>query len=187
MDRDKAIVKFLLEWHKENRRTFPWRETRDPYRVLVAEFFLQRTPANRIASIFPKFIKEYSSPERLYRLWIIRALNNTNGKIPDSYDSLILLPGVGEYTASAILCFGFGRDTSIVDVNVVRVLSRIYGIDSSRTGNVLIKELATRLIPKGRAVEFNESLIDFAMQICKKIPTCSSCSLRTVCNYVKIN
>ena len=207
MDRGKTIVSSLLKWHKENRRTFPWREDRNPYRVLVAEFFLQRTPANRVAVFFPKFVKEFSSPEELARAnpvnleetyrslglkkrisWLVKSMrvvcDRFGGKIPDEFETLTSLPGVGEYTASAVLCFGFGRPVPIVDANIVRVLTRIFGLpDVHRTGSVTIKKIALKLLPTDRVVAYNEALLDLAALICKKRPLCNCCPLNYLCAY----
>ncbi|OYT43785.1 hypothetical protein B6U84_05565 [Candidatus Bathyarchaeota archaeon ex4484_40] len=115
MNRDEAIVSSLLEWHRRNRRTFPWREKRDPYIVLVAEFFLQRTPASRVASFLPKFLQKFPSPEKLAYAdpsyleelshtlglkkrisWLIETMkivcNKYDGKIPDTFENLISVP-----------------------------------------------------------------------------------------------
>jgi len=207
MDRDEAIVSSLLEWHRRNRRTFPWREVRDPYRVLVAEFFLQRTPANRVASFLPKFLQQFPSPEKLARAdpsyleefshllglkkrmsWLVESMKivcqKYGGKIPDTFEDLISLPGVGEYTASALLCFGFGHDVPIVDANVVRVLTRIFNLkEKRRMDSIILKKIARRLVPENRALEYNEALLDFAASICKKHPSCGKCPLVRLCDY----
>jgi len=207
LNREKAAVESLLEWHHKNRRVFPWRVKRDPYRVLVAEFFLQRTPANRVAAFLPSFLTEFPSPEKLananpsylwetfHRLglkkrmsWLVQATKTIcqkyGGKIPDTMGELMSLTGVGEYTASAVLCFGFGRDIPIVDANVVRVFTRIFGLpETHRTGSVVVKELAQRLLPTSQAVAYNEALLDLAALICKKRPVCSECPVKGHCNY----
>ncbi|MEM2047067.1 MAG: hypothetical protein QXZ06_04225 [Candidatus Jordarchaeales archaeon] len=209
LDRDREIVKSLLEWHRKNKRTFPWREVRDPYRVMVAEFFLQRTPANRVATFLPKFLADFPSPEKLAKAnpshleeishclglkkrtsWLVESMKivyqKYGGKIPDTLGDLASLPGVGEYTASAVLCFGFGRNVPIVDANVVRVLTRMFGLpESRRTGSAAVKDVAHRLLPEGQAVEYNEALLDFAAIVCKKNPLCCECTLARFCHFLK--
>lgn len=203
----KTVTRILLRWHRENRRTFPWREKKDPYAVLVAEFFLQRTPADRVATILPKFIEEFPSPEKLARAnpnqlknayrtlglgkrfsWLVETAKvlceKHGGKVPNKSGDLLSLPGIGEYTASAILCFGFGCDIPIVDANVVRVLTRIFGLPSTpRTGNHTLKELAKKLIPVNKGIDYNEAILDFAATVCKKKPLHQICPLTNLCDY----
>jgi len=207
VDKDKAIVKSLLKWHRENRRVFPWRGVRDPYRVFIAEFFLQRTPANRVATIFPKFIEEFPSSQKLahadlvqletiYRSlglkkrmsWLVESMKiiceKYSESIPDTQEGLMELPGVGEYTASATLCFGFGHHVPIVDANIIRILTRVFYLpETHRIGNITIKEIAKRILSTNQAVAYNEALLDLAALICKKRPLCNCCPLRSLCAY----
>jgi len=205
--RYEALARILLDWHRENRRVFPWREKRDPYAVLVAEFFLQRTPAMRVAEVLPSFLAEFPSPEKLanadpvllretYKTlglgkrmsWLVDSAKilcrKYGGKVPSKPEDLLSLPGIGEYTASAVLCFGFGRDVPIVDANVVRVLTRIFGLPKTcRTGNPALKETARKLIPAGKGVDYNEALLDFAALVCRKRPLHAKCPLTDLCDY----
>jgi A/G-specific adenine glycosylase len=208
-DKENRFVQLLLKWGEKNRRAFPWRKDRTPYKVLLAEILLQRTPANRVAKFFPKLVERFPSPERIVNAdvdqlrkffhpmglkkradWLISLLKEVcdkyDCKIPSKEEELIKLPGIGFYTARAVLCFGFGKDVSIVDVNVSRVLSRIFsGYDINRRPSE-DKELwsfSARIVPKGLGVQYNESLLDFATIICKKNPLCHKCLLRTLCDY----
>lgn len=201
MDRDKQVVKSLLEWHKENRRDFPWRNKSDPYSVLIAEFFLQRTPAKRVAEIYPDFIRKYSTPRSLtiadpkqlrdqYRIlglekrmaWLIDAMKivceEYEGEIPHTKELLLKLPGIGEYTASAILCFAFKQDIEIVDANVTRFYTRLYGVD-----NKIVKLKARSMVPDENGVQYNEALLDFSSLICKKRPLCGICTFKDYCIF----
>lgn len=204
---ERDIAAILLAWHMKNRRVFPWRDEPEPYRVLVAEFFLQRTPANRVAKFYPSFLKEFPSPETLAaadpkyleqfgrRLglkkrmtWLLDSAKmicrEYGGKVPHKSEELMKLPGVGSYTASAVLCFGFRRNISIVDANVVRVVTRIFGLPKPhKVNNSAIQETARELIPKGRAAAYNEALLDFAAILCKKLPQCDMCPLTNLCHY----
>jgi len=207
VEKEKEIVESLLEWHRENRRVFPWRGETDPYRILVVEFFLQRTPTDRVAVFYPKFIAEFPSSEKLAKAnpshleeishslglkkrmsWLVESMKilcqKYGGRIPDTLEDLTSLPGVGEYTASAILCFGFGCDIPIVDANVVRVLTRVFGLpETHRTGNAALRNIARRLLPRGQALVYNEALLDFAALVCKKVPLCNRCPLNSLCTY----
>lgn len=205
--REQTITRTLLVWHRSNKKTFPWRVNPNPYRVLVAEFFLQRTPADRVAKFYPSFITRFPTPEKLAsadltqleqisrpmglkkRLpWIVSAVKTIcqkyGGKVPNNRDELMQLPGVGSYTASAILCFGFRRDIPIVDTNVVRVLTRIFDLPKScGVNNEDIKKISQKLVPKGRAATYHEALLDFALMVCKKRPLCDVCPLVHLCKY----
>lgn len=177
--------------------------------MLVAEFFLQRTPANRVAKFYSSFLEEFPSPEKLSaaspkyleqfgrRLglkkrmsWLVQSARmicqEYEGKVPDKLDDLTKLPGVGLYTASAILSFGFRREIPIVDANVVRVLTRVFNLPRfDRAGDTIVQETARRLIPKSRGVAYNEALLDFAAMVCKKQPKCNICPISEVCEYYK--
>lgn len=211
MDREKEVARILLRWHKQNRRVFPWRKERIPYKVLVAEFLLQRTPANRVADFFPKFIEDFPSPEKLasvdpfqleevfHRLglkkrasWLVESMKivcqKYDGEIPDTLEDLTALRGIGEYTASAILCFGFGKDVPIVDANVARVLSRVFfGTDAMKraSNNEALRTIAAKIVPIGFGPQYNEALLDHAGLICKKQPKCVICPISGLCEYYK--
>jgi len=203
VDRNKKIVDLLLKWHQKNRRIFPWRDMRDPYRVLIAEFFLQRTPANRVAKLLPRFLTSFPSPEKLVKAdlshleetyhslglkkrlsWLIESMKivceSYDGKIPDRIEELLALPGVGEYTASAVLCFAFDREIEIIDANVVRLYSRLFSIPEK-----LVNKKARKILPKKKAKSYNEAILDFSALVCKKQPNCEYCVLRNDCDYTK--
>ena len=175
----------------------------------MAEILLQRTPANRVTKFFPKLVKKFPSPESVANTdveslrkffhpmglkkrveWLTSLMKEVrdryNGKIPDQEDELVKLPGVGPYTARAILCFGFGKDVSIVDVNVARVLSRVFqgsDIVGRPSEDKVLWSFAAKIVPKGIGVQYNESLLDFAAIVCKKGPLCHECPLRNLCSY----
>lgn len=205
----KKVAAILLRWHKSNKRNFPWREKPEPYRVLVAEFFLQRTPAERVAKFYTSFLEDFPTIKKLAEAdpkyleeigkrlglkkrmsWLIetakKLLQEYGGRVPDDYEQLIKLPGVGRYTASAVLCFAFKRDVPIVDANVVRVLTRVFGLPKSpRTGSGVIEGVARKLMSRGQGTACNEALLDFAAIICKKRPLCYMCPLARSCDYYR--
>lgn len=206
-NKETHFVQLLLKWGEKNRRQFPWREAKSPYETLLAEIMLQRTPANRVAAFFPKFVRRFPSPAKLANAdlvcldkighslglkkrmsWLVKSmtivLRKYDGKIPNTFDKLYALPGVGEYTASAVLCFGFGRDVPIVDANVVRVYTRVFGLSGSkRMNSSAIKRKANELMPKGLGVRYNEALLDFAALVCKKKPLCEECAVGELCQF----
>jgi len=211
-NKKRCFVQLILEWGKENKRSFPWRENRTPYKVLLAEILLQRTPANRVADFLPSFIKRFPAPfsitaanrddleRQLQSLglkkrtkWLTSLMKelceNYDCKIPDKEDELIKLPGVGLYTARAILCFGFAKDVSIVDVNVARVLQRVFhgsNVKKRPSEDEALWSFAAKIVPKGLGPQYNEALLDHASVICKKNPLCEKCPISALCNYYKI-
>jgi len=210
-NKETRFVQLILDWGEKNKRLFPWRRNRTPYKVLLAEILLQRTPANRVSTFFPRFVDRFPDPQSIKSMsiddlegflkpmglkkraeWLAKLMREICEKhcckVPDREDDLIKLPGVGLYTARAVLCFGFGEDVSIVDVNVARVLSRVFRISDIRKRPSEDKALwlfAAELVPKGLGPQYNEALLDHAALICKKNPICSECSISVLCSYYK--
>lgn len=203
------FVRSLMLWHKENRRLFPWRNHQDPYRVLVSEILLQRTPANRVSTFFPRFVERFPKPEDIVSTsiddmkkflqpmglgkkagWLVRLMKDIcdkyNSKIPNQEKELVQLPGVGRYTACAVLSFGFKKDVAIADINVARILSRVFGLPKRKKrphADVELWTLASTLVPKGKGPKYNEALLDFAALVCRKTPLCHVCPVNKVCEY----
>jgi len=198
----------LLAWYARHGRDLPWRRTRDPYRVLVSEIMLQQTQVERVVPKYREFLRRYPTLERLAgarvsavrRLWyplgynirpvrlhhIAReALARYGGRLPDDADGLRALPGIGRYTAGAILAFAHGRDAAILDTNVRRVLGRVF-LGPRRAcrvrGDRAFWELAEALVPRGRAYDFNQGLMDFGATWCTaRRPRCPACPMRSFC------
>ena len=146
---ERFFVEKLLDWQDSNRRSFPWRDQTDPYKVFVAEVLLQKTPAERVSLIFNRFITDYPDINALstadfskiisdypnlglYKRihWLIESMriieNGFHSLIPEDKEKLMELPGVGDYTSSAILCFVFNKKIKIVDSNVIRLYCRFF-------------------------------------------------------------
>ena len=208
---ESEFVRRVLEWGAKHKRRFPWRESRDPFAVLVAEIMLQKTPAERVAKIFDEFLARYPTPEALasapqeeVEAWfsylglkkrarllhqIAKEIVRTfGGRVPRSLNQLTRLPGVGPYTAAAVLCFAFGERLPIVDTNVARVLMRVFRLKIKTKRPALSKKLwafASKLIPNGRQREYHEALLDLAALICKPKPICEKCPLSDICRSFK--
>lgn len=208
--RQTFFIEKLLDWYELNGRIFSWRErTLTPYEVLVLEILLQRTPAERVDKIFPKFIKKYPGPRALLKsskrflvsdlktLGLRKRVKNLKelarqlvkewkGRVPKDVDKLTKLPGVGIYAANAVLCFSYGKVVPLVDTNVARVLQRVFALPSSGDPNT-DKHLWTfvrELLPATKAKEFNWALIDFGAVVCRpKNPLCNECSMLDFCSY----
>ena len=204
----------LIDWYQGNKRDLPWRHTNDPYKVWLSEVILQQTRVAQGLSYYLKFERVFptvfdlaAAPEELIlKNWqglgyYSRARNmhstakqivdDFDGKFPSSYDELILLKGIGDYTASAIASFCFGKKHAVVDGNVFRVLSRVFGIDTpidSTVGKKNFKMLAEELICSDRPAIFNQAIMEFgALQCTPKSADCTSCPLNNTCVAYSLN
>lgn len=197
----------LLAWGDENLRVLPWRQTRDPWRVLVSELMLQQTQVPRVVPAYRRFLERFPSApacaaaaqgdvieawqglgynrraRSLHRIAQV-VTERHRGLIPDDLRSLRALPGIGPYTARALLAFAFERDVGVVDVNVARVLSRVDGRPMDRAG---MQARADQLVPAGRGWRWNQTLLDLGATVCRcRSPRCSSCPLSHLCSWRQI-
>jgi len=211
-EKREFFIQEILVWGDENRRQFPWRITKDPYHILVAELMLQRTKAKQVEKIYINFLKQYPSPAilaqssveeisnelysiglsyRAIRLKRIGEILNEkfNSKIPDDIVKLLSLPGVGKYIANAILCFAFDRDVALVDSNIIRIMRRVFSLPLERDSHKKdeIWEIMNNMIPQGKSRDFNLSILDFASLICSaKNPKHDKCPIKMICDDYKI-
>ena len=195
----------LLNWGEAHRRDLPWRATRDGWRILVSEIMLQQTQVDRVIASYTAFVDAFptvaacarAGPGDVVRLWSglgynRRALNlhraavvmaeQHGGSVPNDEQSLRALPGVGPYTARAVLSFSFEADVAPVDTNVVRVLAR----SVAGTGLPLrqAQSLADHLLPAGHSWEFNQAMFDLGATVCTAArPQCGRCPLRHQCRW----
>lgn len=209
MEIKKTLTELLLEWFRENGRSYVWRRKEDPYEILVAEIMLQRTRANQVEPVYLDFIRKFPNAQELNRateekigeyfgrlglLWrakLIKRLarelvSRFGGKIPKSRDLLLSLPAVGEYMADAVLCFAYGKDVAVVDANVCRVIERVFGIVAKGEArrDRRFRSLAQEMVPSGRANEFNWAMIDFAALVCTpRNPKHDVCPINKFCDY----
>ena len=200
--------KILLDWYDPDSRPMPWKAEKDPYLVWLSEIILQQTRVEQGLPYFNKFKENYptvndlaEAPEdELMKLWeglgyYSRArnlhfsakliANEFNGKFPSDYNAILKLKGVGPYTAAAIASFAFGLPHAVVDGNVFRVLSRIFGIDDpidSSAGKKKFELLANQLLDKKNPSVYNQAIIDFgAIQCSPKSPDCGTCPFQKHC------
>ena len=206
----EKFAELLLGWWKSNKRNFPWRRTNDPYIVLISEMLLRKTTAKQVNAIFEKFLAKFPNVKMLAqgrveeieeiikplgmehkRATLLKKLSNellkSEGVVPASQDELLKLPGVGRYSANAVLCFAYGKDAPLVDVNAIRVFQRVFSFKSQKRrikDDTAFWEFVAETIPKGKAREFNLAVIDFAHEICRsKKPKCTVCPLRVICRF----
>jgi A/G-specific adenine glycosylase len=202
-----AAVRTLLEWYTNHQRDFIWRRLRiTPYIVMVSEFMLQQTQAAMIEKHLPRFLKLFpdlkslanASTSDVLRAWQglgynRRALNLHRAaqalhelkRFPQTQEELIALPGIGRYTSAAILAFAFNKDIAVVDVNIERVLSRIWKRMMTYASVLPMKEIEALdfvILPKGRSSDWHAALMDLGSQICtKRDPKCRECPMLDVC------
>lgn len=213
--KNKIVKEFqtsIVKWYASNGRCFPWRVTNDPFKVLVAEFLLQKTDVGKVKDVYEKFMKRWPSLQSLSKARIssisrviqplglkykANRLKSTakvivekfDGKIPETNDKLLELPGVGRYIASAVECFAFNKPKAVLDTNVIRILNRVFGIKSEKSrprDDPLLWSFAQTFIPSYNVKEYNWGLIDYGAFVCKsKEPLCGECILHNLCIFYR--
>jgi len=208
--------KDLLKWFKNNGRSFFWRIHTDPYTVLISEILLKKTSAEVVNRFIPDFLERYGSmadihdtteeelesmltplglsSQRAKQLKALAAfvVQSYDGEIPSSRDELLKLPGIGEYTAGALLSFSFGRPEAIVDTNVARIIMRLWGIQPSRCEARRSPEVwdKARQLVKARpkqVARINWALLDLGALICKpRRLKCDECPLKNKCTFAAL-
>lgn len=207
MENDNLITK-LLSWYHVFKRDLPWRKTHDPYKIWLSEIILQQTRVVQGLPYYERFIESYPKIENLanaplqdvLRHWqglgyYSRARNlhacaqfivqELHGNFPKTYKSLLKLPGVGPYTAAAIASFAYNEKVPAIDGNVMRVLSRLYGIEADvkvAKNQRVYFEQGLQIMPTDRAGIFNQAIMEFgALHCTPSNPNCSECPLQAFC------
>jgi A/G-specific adenine glycosylase len=210
VERIQRFQQHLLHWYQENGRDLPWRHTCDPYRILVSEIMLHQTQVDRVVPKYHEFLTAFpsfealaaASVEEVQQLWRPLGYNfrpgrlhqiakyvvtYCNGQLPNTIEELIRLPGIGRYTAGAILSFAYHKDAPILDTNAQRVLQRYFAVMGNPMRIPAKKQLwylAEAIIPPGKAYLINQAILDFgALHCTARNPSCSLCSLLQFCPY----
>jgi A/G-specific adenine glycosylase len=198
----------LLTWYKHHQRSLPWRKTNDPYRIWISEIMLQQTRVDTVIPYYERFIKSFpdvralgaASLQDVLKIWenmgyYSRARNvhaasriiidRWKGRIPDTFGEITTLPGIGDYTAGAILSIAYGLSVPAVDGNVRRILCRLFAIrksvDDPREQKKL-RDLAAALVPAKHPGEFNQALMDLGATVCRvNKPDCLVCPVGSIC------
>lgn len=204
----RAFQQRLLRWYARHGRDLPWRRTRDPYRILVSEVMLQQTQVERVLDYYEPFLRRYpdfaslanSAEFEVREAWDglgyyarARNLHRTarqvtsahNGELPRDPQLIRHLPGIGRYTAGAVLSFAYGEDAAILDTNAARVLSRVFAVHRRGSKGRLQRRLwqiAEGVTPVGKAGRFNQAIMDLGAMICRpRTPECRRCPVRSAC------
>lgn len=206
------FTNILTHWYSVNKRSLPWRETKNPYNIWLSEIIMQQTQIKQGLPYYETFVNHFptvfdladAEEEQVLKLWqglgyYSRARNlhtaakyiakELNGIFPSTYSELIKLKGVGDYTASAIASISYNEPEAVVDGNVYRVLSRFYGIDTpinSTEGIKTFKSLATSLINHDHPGDYNQAVMEFGATQCKpKNPYCIVCPIKDGCQALQ--
>ncbi len=203
-----SLAERLLDWYARSARRLPWRDYPQPYAVWVSEIMLQQTRVETARPYFLSWMRRFpdvralaaAEQQAVLNAWeglgyYTRARNlhraaqivveRHDGRLPAEYGALLQLPGIGAYTAAAILSIAFGQDIPAVDANVRRVFARLFDVDTplgaARTEKRL-RALAESHLPPGRASEYNQALMDLGALVCTpRAPQCAACPLEALC------
>ena len=189
-DKRGLITRIFLEWWNKHKRDFPWRYTKDPYSILIAEMLLRKTTAKQVEKIYDEFLAKYPNPKSIAeadknelkemlkplgmehkRAELFKKLGTSveekhNGQIPLELEELLKLPGVGMYAANAVLSFACSKDVPLLDTNFIRVIQRVFGIKSEKSrarDDRKLWEFAKTLIPSGSSKNFNLAVLDLSL------------------------
>lgn len=204
--RCRSLGRVVDAWGEEHRRDLPWRATRDPWAVLVSEVMLQQTQVARVVGPWTGFLRRFPNPvacasasaTEVVRAWAglgynrralrlrqaaIAVVDRHGGRIPADHRALLDLPGVGRYTARAVLAFAFGHDVAVVDTNVGRVLARAAA--GRPLGPAEAQAVADAALTRGRGWEHNQAMLDLGALHCTSRPACGGCPLRRSCRWAR--
>lgn len=192
----------VLNWGVPLLRDFPWRNTRDPWSILVSEVMLQQTQAGRVVDRWHRFLDRFATfehcaaapladvlvewqglgfPRRAKYLHLAAQRLTALGGFPNELAGLLELPGVGPYTARAVLAFSFELDTAVVDTNIARIYARVVGERLTPSG---VQALADSAVPSGEAWLWNQVLMDLGAMLCRPgAPACDECPVRRQCGW----
>ena len=204
----------ILSWYSENKRSLPWRSTNEPYKIWLSEIILQQTRVAQGIPYYENFLENFpeinalamASEEQVLKIWqglgyYSRARNlhatakiivdQHKGSFPQNYNELMALPGIGDYTASAIASICFKKPEAVLDGNVYRVLARYFGVDipiNSTKGNKYFRALAQELIDPEHIRDYNQAIMEFgAVQCVPANPKCNECPLSVGCEAYSKN
>ena len=208
MDELNSISATLIQWYEQNKRDLPWRDTDDPYKIWISEIILQQTRVNQGLDYYYRFIERFpdvhslakASEDEVLKYWqglgyysrarnlhkaAQQVVNKFGGAFPKQYADVISLSGIGDYTAAAICSFAYNLPYAVVDGNVFRVLSRLFGMDipiDSVQGKKEFKQLAQELLDQKHPGQHNQAIMEFgALQCVPASPACERCPLSDRC------
>jgi A/G-specific adenine glycosylase len=200
-----AIHPALLAWYRAGARPLAWRATRDPWRILVSEIMLQQTQAARVEPLWTAFCERFPTPRACAEAPLAEVLTRWRGlgynrravnlhrtaqaiveahggRVPDDLDELRALPGIGDYTARAVLAFAHGADAGPVDTNIARVLTR--AVVGESLGRAALQRLADDAVPPGDGHDWSQALMDLGARVCTaRAVRCADCPIAHGCAW----
>ena len=201
----KQLKKDLLTWYTNNKRSFSWRNTNDPWKILLIEMISQQTQINRANTYYKIFIKKFPTPESMsksslktiLKMWSGLGYNNRAKRLYESskilaeqgfdriYPNFEMLPGVGAYTKNAILSFAYGDNVLAVDTNLQRIIIRYFGIDNTKD---FVRKYSNLLLEDINSEDINQAFMDFGSSICTSSNAkCDICPLEKNCKKYFLN
>jgi A/G-specific adenine glycosylase len=220
--KSKRLVTLLLDWFSQNARDLPWRRTQDPYAIWISEIMLQQTQVKTVIPFWERWLRELptieaaanASSAKLHKLWEglgyytrVRNLQKAaqvivekhDGKFPENFDDVLALPGIGRYTAGAICSIAFNQPKPLLDGNVIRVFTRIFGIAENpkeKATNARLWQIAEKLVSHAKTKSsqrnscshLNQSLMELGALVCTpRNPQCLICPMKKLCVAFKEN
>jgi A/G-specific adenine glycosylase len=202
------IRKEIRAWHKKGKKNLPWRKTDDLFKILISEIFLQQTNTSSVKRIYDDFFNKYNNFEEIYksnektlredikslglsnkRAKTLKRLSKkiiktNNGKFPLKREFLENIKGIGQYISNAYQCFGLNERTIFYDVNIKRIIERVFKKKNSSSQKAFISERLEELVPQNGFKTFYYALLDFGSKICLKTePKCEICPISAYCDY----
>jgi len=207
MSVDRQFIDNILEWFHIHSRDLPWRHTYAPYQVWISEIMLQQTQMDRVVFYFTSWLERFpditslaaAEEDEVLKYWeglgyysrarnlhrTAKLLAEQGNDLPERYESLVKLPGIGPYTAGAIMSIAFNQDFPVVDANVERIFARLFDIITpikSRENKTLVWQKAAEMLPSGKSRMFNQALMELGALVClPKRPLCSQCPVSSYC------
>jgi len=206
--RRRSFQRRVLAWYAMHGRDLPWRRTRDPYAILVSEVLSHQTQISRGVPVYEALLQRYPTAHAMadapveavkaitdplgYKIrgqWLhgaaLQVADRFGGAFPDTLPELQRLPGIGRYTAGAVMSFAHHRDAPVLDTNVARLLRRHFGVQASpRARTIELWSLAATVIPRGKGYLINQALVDVGAIICRaRAPRCRDCPLQRSCDF----
>lgn len=205
--RTQAFQRRLMEWFSRRARQLPWRGVADPYRIWVSEIMLQQTQVATVVGYYERFVERFPSVQHLaaapleevlryweglgyYRrarqMWQAaqRIVADHGGHFPQTLSDLVQLPGIGRYTAGAILSIAFNQPVAILEANTERLFTRLLAIEvpvHTAATRKRLWQFAQELVPDGQAGQFNQAVMELGSQVCRPRPLCDECPVSTYC------
>lgn len=204
----RSFQRRVPRWYATNGRDLPWRRTRDPSANLVSEILSHQTQISRVVPVYQLVLRRYPTVHTMARAppaevkaitdplgykirgqWLhgaaLQVADRYDGAFPDTLEELQRLPGVGRYTAGAVMNFAYLRDAPVLDTNLARPLQRHFGVaTTARARTAELWQLAAAVIPKGKGYLINQGLMDLGALVCRsRSPRCEICPLRRSCHF----